>query len=100
MKFLDVSTEFSMNQSAFEAELAAEGYTQLETKAIDPRPANDQHAHDYGIRGLVLEGIFTVKQADKATTYLPGEVFVVAAGQPHTEEIGPGGARIFVGRKY
>jgi quercetin dioxygenase-like cupin family protein len=89
-----------MNQSAFEAELVAAGYTELETKAIDPRPANAEHSHDYGVRGLVLEGAFTVRQANHSTTYLPGEVFAVTAGQSHTEEIGPQGARIFVGRKY
>jgi quercetin dioxygenase-like cupin family protein len=95
-----VAMELAMNQSAFEAELRAAGYTQIEIKAIDPRPANEAHSHDYGVRGLVLEGAFTVKQADRSVTYLPGEIFTVAAGQSHTEEIGPQGARVFVGRKY
>ena len=50
-----------MDQAAFEAKLAAAGYTQIETKALDPRPANTEHAHDHDIRGLVLDGIFIVR---------------------------------------
>jgi len=44
-----------MKQDAFEAELRSAGYTGIETKALDPRPANNGHVHDYDIRGLVLE---------------------------------------------
>jgi quercetin dioxygenase-like cupin family protein len=89
-----------MDAHAFEAELSKNGFTQIETKAIEPRPANTAHAHDYVVRGLVLDGIFIVAENGKPTTYLPGDIFQVAQGQPHTEEIGAGGARVLVGRKY
>lgn len=89
-----------MDQSAFEAELKSAGYTEIETKVIEPRPVNEQHTHDYEIRGLVLDGIFIVTQGERATTYRPGEVFIVAAGKPHTEAIGPQGASILYGRRY
>jgi quercetin dioxygenase-like cupin family protein len=89
-----------MDQHAFEAELSRGGYTEIETKMIEPRPANAAHAHDYVVRGLVLDGIFIVTEDDKPTTYLAGDIFQVAAGQPHTEAIGPQGARVLVGRKY
>jgi quercetin dioxygenase-like cupin family protein len=89
-----------MQASAFEAELKAGGYTEIETKAIEPRPANTAHAHDYDIRGLVLEGIFIVTQDNEPVTYRAGEIFSVVAGKSHTEEIGPQGARVLVGRKY
>jgi quercetin dioxygenase-like cupin family protein len=89
-----------MRQDVFEAELKSAGYVEIETKALDPRPANNGHVHDYDIRGLVLDGIFIVKQDDEPVTYRAGDVFAVAAGRSHTEEIGPQGARILVGRKY
>ena len=54
----------------------------------------------YAVRGLVLAGAFTVVQDTKSTTYRPGEVFMVAAGRVHSEEVGPEGAQILVGRKY
>jgi hypothetical protein len=41
-----------------------------------------------------------VKEDDRPTTYRAGEVFAVSAGRKHSEEIGLGGARVIVGRKY
>jgi|HubBroStandDraft_6_1064221.scaffolds.fasta_scaffold571571_2 quercetin dioxygenase-like cupin family protein len=89
-----------MQQSAFEAELQSAGYVEIESKTLEARPANNGHVHDYDIRGLVLDGIFIVTQDDKPVTYRAGDVFDVSAGKSHTEEIGPSGARIVVGRKY
>ena len=88
-----------MDQAVFEAGLASAGYSQIETKALDPKPANTEHAHEYDIRGLVLDGIFIVRQDGQPTAYHAGEIFEVPAGRRHSEEIGPGGARILVGRK-
>lgn len=89
-----------MQQEVFEAELKSAGFVEIETKALDPRPANNGHVHDYDIKGLVLDGVFIVKQGDEPVTYRAGDIFAVAAGKSHTEEIGPQGARILVGRKY
>lgn len=88
-----------MDQTAFEAELTSAGYTQVEIKALDPRPANVEHVHDYDIRGLVLDGVFIVRQGDRLATFRTGEVFNVPAGTKHSEEIGSHGARVLVGRK-
>jgi len=49
----------------------------------------------------VLDGIFIVAQDNKPVTYRASDdVFFVVAGTSHTEEIGPQGAKILVGRKY
>ena len=84
-----------MDQMVFESKLNSDGFTEIEAKALDPRPANAEHAHDFDIRGLVF-----VRQDDLPTTYRAGDVFSVPAGQKHSEEIGPEGARVIVGRKY
>lgn len=89
-----------MQQAAFEAELKSSGYVETESRALDPRPVNNGHTHDYDIRGLVLSGIFIVNQGVAPVTYRAGEIFNVPAGRSHTEEIGAEGARIVVGRKY
>lgn len=89
-----------MNRQEFEARLKTDGYSEIEAKSLQPRPANDQHGHPFAVRGLVLSGTFTVKQGDVAKTYRAGEIFSVAAGQDHSEEIGPDGAEVVVGRKY
>ena len=51
-------------------------------------------------RGLVVDGAFIVWQGDKSVSYGAGQIFDVAAGIKHSEEIGPGGARVVVGRRY
>ena len=89
-----------MDKNEFDAKLRADGYREIETKSVTPRPANEGHGHPFAVRGLVLAGAFTVIQDSKATTYRPGEVFKVAAGHVHSEEVGPEGAQILVGRKY
>lgn len=89
-----------MNRTEFEQQLKSDGFTTIETKDYTPRPANDAHGHDFAVRGLVLQGAFTVVRDKKPVTYQPGQVFDVAAGVPHSEEIGPEGARVLVGRKY
>lgn len=89
-----------MDQNAFEAGLKSSGYSEIEVKAIDARPANNLHAQDYDVRGLVLDGIFVVREDDRPTMCRAGEIFAVAAGRKHSEEVGAGGARVIVGRKY
>jgi quercetin dioxygenase-like cupin family protein len=89
-----------MNEIDFEAKLRADGYTEIETQDLQPRPAKGQHGHPFSIRGLVLAGTFIVTQDNQRTIHKPGEVFAVAQGHPHDESIGPEGARVLVGRKY
>ena len=89
-----------MDTSAFEAKLKTDGYTEIEIKTYDPRPANGEHGHHFSVRGLVLEGAFIVIRDQKSVTYRTGEVFAVPEGCLHCEEISPEGARVLVGRKY
>jgi quercetin dioxygenase-like cupin family protein len=90
--------------AAFEAQLRADGFTEIETKIYQPAPANGQHGHHFDIRGLVLEGAFIVGRATgpetSMVTYRPGDVFYVANGDLHHEQIGPDGARVLLGRRY
>ena len=89
-----------MERVEFEKQLRSDGYSQIETKDYAQRPANEAHGHDFAVRGLVLEGAFTVICDKRPVTYRPGEVFDVAGGVPHSEEVGPEGARVLVGRKF
>ena len=89
-----------MDTQLFEAQLKAAGYTDIETKAYEPKPANGEHAHHFGVRGLVLDGAFIVIQSNQPVTDGPGEIFTVPAGDLHCEEIGPAGAKVLLGRKY
>jgi quercetin dioxygenase-like cupin family protein len=89
--------------AAFEAELRADGFVEIETKTYQPAPANGQHGHHFDIRGLVVDGVFTVRHSTgpaRDIDYRPGDVFFVANGDLHHEEIGPAGARVLLGRRY
>ena len=68
-----------MDQTIFETKLKSNGFTEIEAKTLGPRPANAEHAHDFDIRRLVLNGIFIVRQDDRPITYRTGEVFSVHA---------------------
>jgi hypothetical protein len=54
------NTDAIVHDHVVEAELKSSGYTEIESKSLDPRPVNHGHTHDYDIRGLVLSGIFIV----------------------------------------
>ena len=89
-----------MDAQRFELGLKADGYTEIETKSFEPRPANGEHGHHFSVRGLVLDGAFTVLRGDTAKTFGPGEIFAVPEGEMHCEAIGARGARVLVGRRY
>lgn len=89
-----------MNQSEFEAQLKAEGYTEIEMQHLDPRPGKGRHRHLFAVRGLVLSGTFILTQDSEPVTFGPGQVFAVARGELHDESIGPDGARVLVGRQF
>lgn len=89
-----------MTEDQFTAELKSEGFTEILTQQIEPRAAHGEHGHDFTIKGLVLAGLFTVIQRGERHPCGPGQMFFVAEGDPHDEEIGPDGARVLIGRKY
>jgi hypothetical protein len=89
-----------MNESDFEAQLKADGYTEIERQDLAPRPGKGRHRHLFAIRGLVLSGSFIVTQDSDPVVHGPGQVFAVAHGELHDESIGPDGARVLVGRKF
>jgi hypothetical protein len=45
-----------MDQREFEAQLRADGYQEIESQNLDPRPGKGRHRHLFAIRGLVLSG--------------------------------------------
>ena len=89
-----------MNEYDFEAQLRADGYTEIESQALEARPGKGRHRHLFAIRGLVLSGTFNVMLDSEPAEHGPGQIFSVAEGQLHDESIGSEGTRILVGRKF
>ena len=89
-----------MNEGEFQAQLKADGYTEIETQNLDPRPGKGRHRHLFAIRGLVLSGTFIITQDSEPVTLRSGQIFAVAEGELHDESVGSEGARVLVGRKF
>ena len=89
-----------MTENEFETQLRADGYTEVETQTLEPRPGKGRHRHLFAIRGLVLSGTFIVTWDSEPVTHTAGQIFEVAHGQLHDEWIGSDGARILVGRNF
>ncbi len=88
-----------MDTKTFEALLKQDGYGEIETKGYPPGHRAAEHAHDFDVRGLVLEGEITLGSNGVAENLRPGDEFIMPAEQPHTETIGPGGVRFLYGRR-
>ena len=89
-----------MDAQAFEKQLKADGYSEIETKDYLAKPENEAHVHDFSARGLVLDGAFICRLDGHQVTFGPGDIFDVAKGIEHTEQIGESGARVLTGKKY
>lgn len=87
-----------MDETSFREELARDGFDDVEI-AWSAGKTNPEHAHDYDVRALVLEGGITLTVAGKADCYGAGQVFIMPRGCPHSEFIGPDGLRALVGRR-
>jgi hypothetical protein len=89
-----------MNASEFEAQLRADGFDEVKTGERAGNDMTQEHAHDFEVRALVLDGDITLTCEGTARTYKAGDVFVMAAGRPHEERIGTNGVRYVAGRKH
>lgn len=89
-----------MDADEFAARLKRDGYREVMTRRMEPRPANPEHSHEFSVRGLVTAGEFIITSGGIARTYKAGDVFEVAAGQPHSEAVGPEGVNLTTGRLF
>ncbi|BAL23056.1 cupin domain-containing protein [Azoarcus sp. KH32C] len=65
----------------------------------EPNGALDTHTHPFEAKALILAGEILIRTEAEATTYRVGDVFHLAANEPHTESYGPAGVRYLVGRR-
>ena len=87
-----------MNQSEFEADLKREGYEVL-YGGLRPGHEAGEHSHDWHARIMVMGGEITLTRGGKAETFRTGDSCAVAAGEMHTEHVGPQGVAYVSGRR-
>lgn len=89
-----------MDIKAFEATLKRDGYGEIETKGYPPGHQAAEHAHDFDVCALVLEGDITLRSRGELKTFRAGDVLALPAEQIHAESIGVGGVRFLYGRRH
>jgi quercetin dioxygenase-like cupin family protein len=88
-----------MDKTEFAGKLKAEGYAEIETKGLEANCTNTEHAHEFDVRAMVLDGEITLTSGGESRTYRSGDVFNMAAGCAHAERVGAQGVRYVVGRR-
>jgi quercetin dioxygenase-like cupin family protein len=88
-----------MDLTTFKAGLEKDGYTEIDTRTIEPNLFNAAHSHPFHVRAQMLQGELVLSWDGKQQTYRAGDIFTMVAGCEHTEWFGPEGAKYIVGRK-
>jgi quercetin dioxygenase-like cupin family protein len=87
-----------MDASKFETELRNNGFGEIVKGEMKPNEVRNVHAHDYEVRGLVLDGGIVLTCDGEERSFGVGEVFTMEAGREHAERAGPTGLRFVAGR--
>lgn len=87
-----------MTESEFEVALRRDGYEPRRSEMAASQ-FNQEHAHGFDARVMVLEGEITITRGGESRTFRPGESCEVPAGERHTEQAGPEGVRYLAGRR-
>jgi quercetin dioxygenase-like cupin family protein len=89
-----------MDTTASETHWKQAGYRDIDTRTALPNVSRQPHAHPFDARVLMLAGELTVMSEGQSRTYRTGETFEMAAGCLHSEQYGPEGATLLIGRKH
>ena len=88
-----------MDASSFETELRNDGFGEIVNGEMKPNEVRKVHAHDYEVRGLVLEGGIVLTCDNEERSFGVGEVFTMEAGREHAERASSAGLRFVAGRR-
>jgi quercetin dioxygenase-like cupin family protein len=90
----------SVNVDEFKAQLQRDGYVEVAEKSVDAGVHNAPHSHPFAVRALVTAGEIALTSDGTSRTYRTGDVFTMAAGCEHAEQIGAQGVTYVVGRRH
>ncbi len=88
-----------MDITSFQASLKEDDYAGIETKKLTAGTFNTEHDHPFDVRALVLHGEIALTIAGTTRICCKGDVFSMAAGCRHAEQIGAAGVSYLVGRR-
>jgi quercetin dioxygenase-like cupin family protein len=88
-----------MKSITFESDLQRDGFAEIDTRSLPPGQHNALHSHPFEVKAMVLEGEITLTVDGADRTYRGGDVFTMARGCEHAEQVGASGVSYLVGRK-
>jgi quercetin dioxygenase-like cupin family protein len=88
-----------MTAAEFELALRQDGFNEVLTRELPAGFSVAEHAHPFDVRALVLAGEITLTVDGLGRAYREGDVFVMPAGRPHQENVGPSGVHYVAGRR-
>lgn len=88
-----------MDQNSFRNRLRDEGFSQTVIVEREAHGRLDLHTHPFEALALILAGEIRIDVDGGSRLYRVGDVFHLAAEQPHAESYGPEGVRYLVGRR-
>jgi quercetin dioxygenase-like cupin family protein len=88
-----------MDTAEFESTLGRDGFNEIQTKTLPAGYSVTEHHHPFDVRALVIAGEIVLTVDGVQHAYREGDVFVMAAGREHRENVGPAGVRYVVGRR-
>ena len=88
-----------MDTATFEQQLRAEGYTAFAEGNLKPSLERPEHEHEFDAAVMITAGAMTLKTAEGARTYQPGESFRMPRGCRHAESTAAEGCQFFIARR-
>lgn len=91
--------DIAAKAAAFEASLRQSGTAEIVRVERPAGEGLDSHTHPFAATALVLQGDITLTVDGVVTRYDVGDVFELAADEPHEERYGSDGVTYLVGRR-
>ena len=88
-----------MNTDHFKATLTQEGFAEPVTVEREADGFMDVHTHPFEAKALILTGKIHITCGGTERVFRGGDIFHLAANEPHSERYGPEGVTYLVGRK-
>ncbi len=83
----------------FEAEMRAQGFDEVLERRWDPLTQVDTHTHPFAAKALVTHGEMWLTRQESTRHIAAGDMFELAANEPHAERYGSEGATYWVARR-
>lgn len=83
---------------SFKSDALAEGFDEVLERVWAPDTVLDTHIHPFAAKALLVQGEMWLSAKGQTQHLLPGDLFELDHGEPHSERYGTEGATYWVAR--